>query len=266
MNAVVLTAAGLVGLAIGSFLNVVATRVPVHLSISHPPSRCPNCLHRLRPVENIPVVSYVALRGRCSSCGIHIPFRYPATEIVTAGLFVIVAWRYAYSWQLPWRIPLALWLTAVLVVISATDLEYKRIPTRIVYWSLAGAVALACLAAVGESRPGAVVVGAVCAVGFSAALLLIHELNPKWMGFGDVRFALVLGMALGYMGSRAVVVCAMTSFLYGSVIGLGLIAIGRGKFGRAVPFGPYLALGALTSLLTGGALWTWYSNLLTSSG
>lgn len=264
METLVVLTSGLFGLAIGSFLNVVATRVPVHLSISHPPSRCPHCLHRLRPSENIPIISYLVLRRRCSSCGVRIPVRYPLTEGLTAILFALVTWRFVFSWGLPWRLPLALWLTATLIAVSATDLEFKRIPTRVVYWSLAGCIALGVVAAFGESRLSALLVAAAGALGFSGALYLIHELNPKWMGFGDVRLALVLGFSLGYMGARLVLVGAMAAFLYGTVIGLVLIASGKGKFGRAIPFGPYLALGSFTAMMTGGALWEWYVRVLTA--
>lgn len=250
------------GLAIGSFINVVATRVPVHLSIMRPPSRCPRCLHRIRPHENIPVFSYLVLRGRCSACGERIPVRYPATELITALAFVLVTWHFGGSSYWLWLLPLAVWFTGSLVAISATDLEFKRIPTKVVYVSLAGAVLLAVPGVLAQHRPGALGVGALSALAVSGGLRVVHELNPKWMGFGDVRLGIVLGFVLGVFGVTFVITGVALAFVYGTVIGLLLIAFGRERFGRAVPFGPYLALGAYTALLSGPLIWHWYTSMV----
>lgn len=248
----------LIGLCFGSFANVVASRVPEGRSVVTPGSRCPNCCRSLGWWENIPLFSYVMLGGRCRSCVWKIPFRYFLTELLAGALFGAVAWKFG----LTWRLPLLLTFTFTLLAITVTDLEHKRIPATIVWWSLAICVPLMVVAALSEGRPGAMGVAAAGAVAFSGALRIIHELNPKWMGFGDVRLALLLGLVLGFLGAKVLATGVMLSFIYGTVIGLLLIVGGKGEFGKAVPFGPYLALGAVTAMMLGDSAWAAYTRLL----
>lgn len=250
--------ASLIGLTFGSFANVVASRVPEGRSIVRPGSRCPNCCRGLEWWENVPVISYVALRGRCRSCAWHIPIRYLLTELLTGVVFGLVAWRTG----LTWRLPLLLAFAFALVAITVTDLEHKRIPAPIVWWSIGVCVPLLITAALAEGRPGSIAVALGGAIGFSGGLRVIHELNPKWMGFGDVRLALLLGLVLGFIGAKVLLTGVMLSFVYGTVIGLALIVTGKGEFGKAVPFGPYLALGSLTAVLVGDGAWSAYIGLI----
>lgn len=248
----------LIGINFGSFANVVASRLPEGRSVVRPGSRCPNCCRGLEWWENVPVVSYVALRGRCRSCQWHIPLRYLFTELITGLVFGLVAW----STGLTWRLPLLLAFAFALVAITVTDLEHKRIPAPIVWWSIFICAPLLVVAALAEGRPGSIAVALGGAIAFSGALRVIHELNPKWMGFGDVRLALLLGMVLGFLGAKVLLTGSMLSFVYGTFIGLLLIVIGKGEFGKAVPFGPYLALGSLTAVLIGDGVWNAYMRLI----
>ncbi|RIK10177.1 MAG: prepilin peptidase [Acidobacteria bacterium] len=257
-RAVLAVGAGALGLAFGSFANVVASRVPEGRSVIRPASRCPNCCRPLEWWENIPLASFLLLRGRCRSCGWRIPARYLFTEIAMAGIFGAIAAETGLAWELP----LYLVFSFALVTITVTDLEHKRIPSRIVWWSLVLCLPLLAIAAVMEGRPGSVGVSLLGAVGFSGGLRLIHEVNPKWMGFGDVRLALLIGMVLGFSGAAVLLTGVLLSFAYGTVLGLFLIVIGRGEFGKAIPFGPYLALGSLTALFVGSGIWSAYTKLL----
>lgn len=260
-KAVFLLGAAAIGLAFGSFANVVASRVPEGRSVIRPGSRCPNCCRALSWHENVPVVSFLFLRGRCRSCRWRIPVRYPLVEILMAGTFTAVSAKFG----LVWRIPLLLVFSFTLVTITITDVEHRRIPSAIVWWSILLALPLMVGAAIIEGRPGSVAVALLGAIGFSGGLRVIHELNPKWMGFGDVRLALLLGLVLGFAGAATLLTGILLSFAYGTVIGLFLIVIGKGEFGRAIPFGPYLALGSMTALFAGNSIWSAYTGLLSGT-
>lgn len=184
--------------------------------------------------------------------------RYLFTELLTGLVFGLVAWRTGLSW----RLPLLLAFAFALVAITVTDLEHKRIPAPIVWWSIVVCAPLLIVAALVEGRPGSMAVALGGALAFSGGLRVIHELNPKWMGFGDVRLALLLGMVLGFLGAKVLLTGIMLSFVYGTVIGLALIVSGKGEFGKAVPFGPYLALGSLTVVLAGDAVWNGYMRIV----
>lgn len=254
--------AGLAGLLVGSFTNVVVTRVPEGRSILRPRSRCPGCLVAIRAEDNIPLVSYIALRGRCRYCNMRISPRYPATEILCAGLFATVTWRLGVQMG---RIALAvfgMFASAVLLAVALVDIETRRIPRSIVYWALGVVVPLGVVVAVFEGRPGELLRGAAASLVLGTFLLLVHELNPKWMGFGDVRFGFFLGWTLGLFGWVSVLAGFMLAVLTGSVVGLALIAAGRSRLGQAIPFGPFLSIGAYVGMLWGPDLASWYFRLL----
>lgn len=254
--------AGLSGAVVGSFVNVVATRVPEGRSILRPGSRCPNCLGPVRPLDNVPVLSYALLKGRCRRCGGRIPARYPATEIASSAAFVVVVWRLGVQLARPASALLGLVASAVFLAVAVTDLETRRIPRSIVYWALVIVVPVGALVAAGEGRFSAVGAGLGGAVGLGVFLLLIHELNPRWMGFGDVRYGFFLGWVLGLFGWTAILVGLMLALSFGSVTGLALIAMGKSKFGRALPFGPFLSAGAFVGMLWGPEIASWYLRLL----
>ena len=250
MHATGIALASLFGLLFGSFANVVVYRVPLRQSIVRPASRCPSCGVALRARDNIPVVSWLMLRGRCRNCGARISVRYPAIELITGVLFGLAAWRIHPATDLVAYLPL-LW---VLVVLSFIDLEHKLLPNRIVGPSLvAGVVLLGIAAALGPGIHAWVraLAGGGIAFGIFLALAII---SPRGMGMGDVKLSAVLGFALAYQGWGRLFLGFLLAFATGAVGGIALIAARRAGRKSEVPFGPYLALGTVVALLFGGPL------------
>ena len=241
---------GLLGLLVGSFLNVVVARVPAGRSVVRPGSRCPHCDSALRHRDTVPVLSWLALRGRCRSCTAAIGGRYPFVELLTAGLFAAVALRFGPSWQLP----AYLYLAATGVALAAIDLDVRRLPDAIVLPSYAvGGLLLALPAALDGSWAayGRAWAGAGVLYAFYLALALAH---PAGMGFGDVKLAGVLGLHLGWLGWGELVAGTFLGFLLGGLLGLALIAAGHATGKTAIPFGPFMLLGALMAVGFGDAL------------
>jgi leader peptidase (prepilin peptidase)/N-methyltransferase len=228
------------GLAIGSFLNVVAARVPRQLSIVTPASACPKCSTPIAWYDNVPLVSYGLLRGRCRSCGWAIPWKYPAVEAVTA---ILVSASLAH-FGLTARGLVGVVFCCALVAVTVTDLERRVIPNRIVL--PAAAVVLVAQTAADRSPEWA-----LAALAASTFLLLAALAYPGGMGMGDVKLALLLGAALG----RTVAVGLMFGFVAALVPAVWLI-VRHGSAARkmAVPFGPFLALGGLVALFAGHAI------------
>ena len=250
MTAGVVVVSALFGLVIGSFLNVVIHRVPRHESVVAPRSRCPSCGTELRALDNVPVLSWLVLRGKCRTCGAPISFRYPLVELLTAASFAVMAARIGAHAELP----AFLVLTATLIAVSAIDLEHFLIPNRIVYPALGTCIALLLIAAAagGEwHRFRDALIG--MAVAF-AALFVIHFISPGGMGFGDVRLSALLGLLLGWLGPGHVALGLFLGFLLGAVISVLLIALKvRGRKDK-IPFGPFLAAGTYLAVLVGNPL------------
>jgi leader peptidase (prepilin peptidase)/N-methyltransferase len=227
-------------LALGSFLNVVAARVPLRRSVVKPRSACMSCGAEISSRDNIPLVSYALLRGRCRSCGVSIPWRYPAVELATALLVAGCVLRFGLSGHAA----VGAFFCAALVAVSATDLEHRIIPNRIVV--PAAAIVLVANTALTLSPEWA-----IAAFGASGFLLVTALVYPAGMGMGDVKLALLMGAALG----RTVSVALMLGMFAAIVPGIYLIAK-HGKAGRkmGVPFGPFLALGSVVALFWGGAI------------
>jgi leader peptidase (prepilin peptidase)/N-methyltransferase len=238
------------GLVFGSFANVVVHRVPLKQSIVRPASRCPSCGTPLAARDNIPVVSWLLLKGRCRNCGNPISARYPAIELLTGLLFGLAAWRVRPTSDLIAYLPL-LW---VLVVLSFIDLEHKILPNRIVVPSLAAGVVLTGIAAAFGPGFGEWLRGIEAAALSFAFFLLLALISPRGMGMGDVKLAAVLGLALGYIGWGRVFVGFFVAFIAGAVGGIALIAARRAGMKSEVPFGPYLAFGTVFSVLFGGPI------------
>jgi leader peptidase (prepilin peptidase) / N-methyltransferase len=242
---VLLAAVG--GLLVGSFLNVVAWRLPRGESLVAPGSRCPGCGHPVRPYDNVPVVSWLLLRGRCRDCRTPISARYPLVEALSAALAVAVVLT---SDDLN-DLLLGLTLVALLVPIALIDLDHRIIPNRLT--ALGAVAALAIGAATDlDGVPQQLIAGAA-AGGF---LLLAALARPGGMGMGDVKLAGMLGLFLG----REVAVALLVAFVAGTVVGVGVMArrgVGEGRK-TAIPFGPFLALGGVVGLLAGPAIVDWY--------
>jgi leader peptidase (prepilin peptidase) / N-methyltransferase len=244
---VVAVISGLFGLLIGSFLNVVIWRVPRKESIVAPRSKCPSCDTPIANRDNVPVLSWLVLHGRCRHCGEPISPRYPLVEFGTGVLFAAIGARFSTSWALPAYLVLG----AALLAISAIDLEHFIIPNRIVYpvgLTLVPLFALAALLGHQWDAFERALLGGLAGFG---ALLLIHLISPRGMGFGDVRLCFLLGLALGWLGWPDVMFGIFAGFLYGSVIGLALIALRIRDRKSALPFGPFLAAGTITVVLLG---------------
>jgi len=225
------------GLAIGSFLNVVAARVPEGRSIVHPPSACMDCGTEIAWYDNIPVVSWLLLRGHCRSCGTRISARYPLLELVTALLVAACFWK----WGLSGDAVVASFVCIVLVAISATDIEHRIIPNKIVLPAF-----VITLAANTLLHPSPVwAIAAFGAAGFLFAAALAY---PKGMGMGDVKLALLMGAACG----RTVPVAMMIGMVAALIPGLYLLARhGQAARKMGIPFGPFLALGTVVALFFG---------------
>jgi leader peptidase (prepilin peptidase) / N-methyltransferase len=240
---------GLFGLVVGSFLNVVAWRLPRGESLAHPPSHCPSCGHAVRPRDNIPVLSWLLLRGRCRDCGNPISIRYPIVEATTALLWVASALIVGVDEDLP----LALALVTLLVPIFLIDLDHRIIPNVLVVPAAILAIAL-----VAVRDPSDLPEHLIAGAGAFTFLLLAALAYPGGMGMGDVKLAGVLGLFLG----TEVIPALLIAFLLGSIVGLVVIARKGAREGRktAVPFGPFLAVGAVIALWVGADLIDFYKD------
>ncbi|HVM16851.1 MAG TPA: prepilin peptidase [Gaiellaceae bacterium] len=236
------------GLALGSFLNVVAARVPLRRSVVSPGSACMACAEPIRWYDNLPLVSYAVLRGRCRHCGVRIPLRYPAVELVTAVLVAACALVFGFTAYAL----LAAAFCAVLVAISATDVEHRIVPNRIVV--PAAAVVLVARTLIDPSAEWAI--GGLAAFAF---LFLAALAYPAGMGMGDVKLALLLGVMLG----RGVAVALMAGMILALVPSVVLLARhGQAARKMSIPFAPFLAAGAVLSLFFGERLLDAYLSLL----
>ena len=255
MQAALITMTAVLGLAVGSFLNVVIWRVPRKLSVVRPGSHCPGCEAPIRPTDNVPVVSWLRLRGKCRHCRAPIPLRYPLVEVGGAVLFAAAAARFGWSWALPGYLV----LFAALLAISVIDLEHYIVPDRINVPLMAVSLPLLGLAAVGEGEPGAFVRALLAGVGSFAFLFALNIVSPRGMGMGDVKLAVSLGMYLGFLGWRHVALGFFLAFLLGAVVGVLLIVVKlRGRKDH-VPFGPFLAAGTGIAILWGDPVLRWYT-------
>lgn len=244
----------LLGLLVGSFLNVVVHRVPRKESVVRPPSRCPGCGTTLAIRDNIPVLSWLLLRGKCRTCGEPISPRYPVVELVTAALFGVIAARLGVDAALP----AFLAVVAGLVAISAVDLELFIVPNRILYPTLFTAAPLLLGAGVVNGDWAGVRTAAIGGVLGFGLLLVIHLISPAGMGFGDVRLAGLIGMIVGWLSVGEVLVALFLAFLLAAVVGVALILVGVKGRKDKVPFGPFLAGGAMLAILFGAQILDWY--------
>ncbi len=260
LHAYVVTVSAVVGLLIGSFLNVVVWRVPRGESVVSPPSACPTCGHAIRHHDNIPVLSWLVLRAKCRDCGARISARYPLVESGTAILFGLAAWLVLARGQ-AWSLPAFAYLAAISVALSLIDIDVHRLPDSIVLPSYGVALALLALAswnpggtsdwpALGRAAIGA---GAMFAVYF--AMLIVY---PAGMGFGDVKLAGVLGLFLGWVGWGGLIVGWFAAFLLGGLYAVALLVARRARRGTGIPFGPWMLAGALVGVAAGPWLWTAY--------
>jgi leader peptidase (prepilin peptidase) / N-methyltransferase len=235
------------GLVVGSFMTVVVTRLPRKESIVLPGSHCPSCGAPIAWRDNVPVVSWVLLGGRCRACGSQISMEYPLTELTTAALVVLAAIRFSD----PWRAVLVAALLSMMPAITLIDIRHRIIPNKLMYPAFglaAGSIVVAKLAG-GHLDLARAAIGALA---FGGGLLLVAILSGG-MGMGDVKLAAVIGIVLGALGLRYVAVSAAAAIALGGLGGIVALALGRGRK-SAIPFGPYLAAGAVVAAYWGQRL------------
>jgi leader peptidase (prepilin peptidase)/N-methyltransferase len=248
--------AACLGLAFGSFANVLIHRVPRGESVVNPPSACPACSQPVRRRHNVPVVSWLWLRGKCADCGTRISPRYPLVELSVGVVFALITALVSD----PWILPLLLVLGYCGIVLSAIDFEHHRLPDRIVAPFAVATVVSIGIALQGPST-GADAWRALMGAGaLGAFYFLIFVIYPAGMGWGDVKVAPVIGATLGVFGWPQVVVGGFSAFLWGSLIGIGVLILKKGNRKTGIPFGPWMFVGAWTGIIAGPTLGHWYVN------
>lgn len=250
--------AGLLGLAIGSFLNVVAHRVPAGESVVSPPSACPSCGHEIRNRHNVPVLGWIVLRGRCFDCAEPISARYPLVELGTGFAFALVAVRLGADEQGLRLLPAYLAFAAIGIALALIDLDVQRLPDSIVLPSYPVLGALLLVGWDGDALLRAAVGGAI----LGAFFFVVWFVAPGGMGFGDVKLSGLVGAMTAYLTWGTFLVGAFMGFLLGAVAGVLLMTGGKAGRKTAVPFGPFMILGAWTAILGAGALGDYYLDLI----
>jgi leader peptidase (prepilin peptidase) / N-methyltransferase len=255
--------AGLLGLAIGSFLNVVIYRLPVGESVIRPASRCPACGSEIHNRHNIPVLGWLILRGRCFACKAPISPRYPLVEALTGVLFAAVTLRIVDLDVTP-ALPAYLYLVAAGVALAAIDLDHHRLPDKIVLPSYAVVAVLLTVASASThdwwalARAG---IGTTAQFAFYLAIVLAY---PAGMGFGDVKLAGVLGGLLAYLSWSALAVGAFAGFALGAVVGVAAMTVRRADRKTAIPFGPFMIAGAVLAIFVATPIADAYLRLIRS--
>jgi leader peptidase (prepilin peptidase)/N-methyltransferase len=244
------------GLVFGSFLTVVIERLPAGESLVRPRSRCPSCGVQLRNVDNVPVVSWLVLRGRCRACGSRISLLYPLIELSVAGLFAGVALAYDEGWIIGLLSP----FLGLLVAITVIDWRHKIIPNRLMYPAYpiaAGYLVIARLA----GAPIDLVDALIGCLAYGGGLLIVALIAPRGMGMGDVKLAGFVGLVLGSLGLQYVWVAAGAGILAGGVAAVAALVAGAGRK-TGLPYGPWIALGAAISAFWGQELANAYLRLI----
>ncbi|MEP7055025.1 MAG: prepilin peptidase [Actinomycetota bacterium] len=256
MTAALVVLCGIFGLIVGSFLNVVVWRLPRGESVVRPRSHCPACGAGIRPRDEIPVLSWLLLRGRCRDCGTRISGRYPAVETLTAVVFAVLALRFSHSAPAEsWRVlPAFLYVGAVGIALALIDLDTHRLPDKLTLPSYGvGAVLLGASLLAGVPAKNALhaLAGALIMFGIYFSLCFAY---PKGMGFGDVKLAGVLGLYLGWLGWETLAVGLLLGWFSGGLLGAALLATKRAGRKSMIPFGPFMVVGALGAIVFGAPI------------
>lgn len=261
-------AAGLLGVVLGSFLNVVIYRVPNGLSIVAPASACPRCGASISPRDNVPVLSWLLLRGKCRSCKTAISLRYPLVELGTGVAFGgVAAWCLAATAgdSAAGRILMLvafLYLAAVSIALALIDLDVHRLPNTIVLPAYGIGIVLLGGAGTLNGDIGSLARAALGMAVLWGAYLLMALVYPGGMGFGDVKLAGVLGLFLGFLGWRELAVGAFAAFVLGGMFALVLVLLRRATRKSGIPFGPWMLVGAWVGIFWGPSLWDGYLSIL----
>lgn len=258
---VLIAAVALLGLAIGSFLNVVICRVPLELSLSRPASRCPACEQPIRRRHNVPVFGWLILRGRCADCRAPISVRYPLVELLCAILFIAVTWQLARLQLIP-ALPAYLIFVAAGLALSMIDLDVHRLPNAIVLPAYPVLALALTIAAVVLDDPSSLLRSVICGLALYGCYFVLAFCYPAGMGFGDVKLAGIIGGMLGFLSYQALLVGAFAAFVIGGVVGVALLWSRRGSRKSHLPFGPFMIAGALLALFATTPISDLYSQLL----
>ncbi len=267
-------ALGVFGSMIGSFLNVVVFRVPAGRSVVSPPSACGSCGQQIRAVDNVPVLSWLALKGRCRTCGSVISVRYPLVELGTALLFTLVSFRFVpavrFDGAVIGTLPLIsgflvllafLYFAAISVALALIDLDTHTLPNAIVLPAyLVGAGLLGAAGLLGGD-PSRLVGAGLGAVALFGVYLVAALVKPGGMGLGDVKLAGVIGLFLGFLGLPQLLVGAFAAFVLGGLFSIGLLVARRAGRGSGIPFGPWMLAGAWLGILAGEPITSFYLGL-----
>ncbi len=270
-SAIVVVLAAVLGLVVGSFLNVVVWRVPRGESLSHPASHCPTCDHPIRPWDNIPLLSWLILRGKCRDCSAPIAVRYPLVELGGGVFFAVTAWWATASgalggWEttastvaLLLALAAYLYLAAISIALALIDLETQRLPNVIVLPAyLVVGVLLTASALVGGAPESLI----PAAIGMAAMYVFYFVLAfAGGMGFGDVKLAGVLGLALGFLGYGNLAVGVFAAFALGGLFAIAMLIARRGGRKTRIPFGPWMLAGAWVGIFMGDILFSGYLRL-----
>lgn len=249
---------GVLGLIFGSFGTVAAWRIPRRETIVSGRSHCPECGAKITALENVPVLSWLVLRGRCRHCGNPISVRYPLIELATGVLFALSAAK--FEWSVETFVYAAFFW--VLVVLTVIDLDHKLLPNRVVYPAFVAGWAGLVAAAIVDGTTDRLLDAAIGAGIFGGTFFLIALIAPRGMGFGDVKLAFVLGTFLGYVRIGLVPLGMFLAFLTGALTGVAVMLASGGGRKMQIPFGPFLALGTVLAIFAGDPLLDWYLELL----
>jgi leader peptidase (prepilin peptidase)/N-methyltransferase len=244
------------GLAFGSFLTVAIARLPAGESLVRPRSKCPSCGAQIRSVDNIPVLSWILLRGRCHACRARISAVYPLTELATCGLFVASALTY----EDPWLAVLLGPFMGLMLAVAVIDWRHRIIPNRLVYPAFLVSVAYLLVARV-AGAPVDLADAGIGLLAYGGGLLVVAFISPRGMGMGDVKLAGLVGLVLGALGGRYVLVAAGVGILVGGVAAIVALAFGASRK-TGIPYGPSIALGAVVATLAGDQVADAYLRLI----
>jgi leader peptidase (prepilin peptidase)/N-methyltransferase len=257
---ILLASVAVLGVVIGSFLNVVIYRIPRGESLIRPGSHCPSCAAPVRARHNLPVAGWLLLRGRCADCRSAISVRYPLVEVVTGALFVAVTSQVAHLDQLA-ALPAYLFFTAAGVALTAIDLDEHRLPNAIVYPTYLALAALFTIAALLDGSYQPLVRAAIGGAALFAGYLALVLVYPAGMGLGDVKLAGVIGATLGFLSYPALVIGAFAAFVVGGFVAVVLVVLRHATGKTAIPFGPAMVAGALLAIFFSAPLADAYSQL-----
>ncbi|TCK03445.1 prepilin peptidase [Phorcysia thermohydrogeniphila] len=239
------------GLLVGSFLNVCIYRIPKGKSIVSPPSSCPSCGERIKWYDNIPVISYLLLRGRCRHCGERISLRYPVVELLTAFLTVVILWKFGLSISAFYY----LILTYVLIVISFIDLDTMLVPVKLCYFAMLAGILFSPLVLEVSFKDS--VLGASFGAGLILFIIETYAIftGKEGMGYGDANIMALIGAFIGWQ--KVLLALFIASFV-GALVGIGYILLKGKNFRVAIPFGPFLSVGGYVTVIYGNKLLEWY--------